>query len=76
MEDRDAFLTVGVAGQIAAALEAAHEKFIVHRDLKPANIKLRPDGSVKVLDFGLARTGEAVEDPDGNVLSISQHVRR
>ena len=57
---------LNIAGQIAAALEAAHEKTIVHRDLKPANIKLRPDGSVKVLDFGLARTGEPSSDTDGN----------
>jgi serine/threonine protein kinase len=47
---------IGIARQIAEALEAAHELSIVHRDLKPANIRIRPDGVVKVLDFGLAKT--------------------
>jgi hypothetical protein len=49
-----------IARQIAEALEAAHEQGIIHRDLKPANVKVRPDGTVKVLDFGLAKLADGV----------------
>src|SRR4051812_37675572 len=59
-----------IARQIAEALESAHEQGIVHRDLKPANIVLRHDGTVKVLDFGLAKLTETVR-PSGAVTSLS-----
>ena len=49
---------LAIARQITEALEAAHEQGIIHRDLKPANVKVRPDGTVKVLDFGLAKALE------------------
>jgi len=59
-----------IARQIADALEAAHEKGVVHRDLKPGNIILRPDGTVKVLDFGLAKVTD--KTPSGERFEHSQ----
>jgi serine/threonine-protein kinase len=67
---------LAIARQIGSALEAAHEQGIVHRDLKPANVKVRPDGTVKVLDFGLAKALDPTASSDVNVMNsptLTQH---
>jgi serine/threonine protein kinase len=58
-----------IAKQIAEALEAAHKQGVIHRDLKPANIKVRPDGMVKVLHFGLAKLAQS--EPQGRQANVN-----
>ena len=58
-----------IAKQIAEALEAAHEAGVIHRDLRPANVKVKDDGTVKVLDFGLAKRLDGPETPASHTTS-------
>ena len=68
--------TVAIARQIAEALEAGHEAGVIHRDLKPANVKLKEDGTVKVLDYGLAKALEGAASGGGVDSELSQSPTR
>lgn len=69
--------TISIFRQIAVALEYAHDQGIIHRDLKPANVKIRPDGTVKLLDFGLAKAFEGnsgIQSPELSHSPTQSHI--
>jgi serine/threonine protein kinase len=63
---------IAIARQIAEGLAVAHDEGIVHRDLKPANIKIKPDGTVKILDFGLAKPSPDREGSDDSTVTLTE----